>query len=58
MAIVALADVAIATADAVFGTPEITHGMFPMMAMGPIASEIGRKAAWRLFYSGDAHLRR
>jgi enoyl-CoA hydratase/carnithine racemase len=27
--------------------------MFPMMAMGPIAAEIGRKAAWRLFYGGE-----
>ena len=53
MAIVALSDIAVATQDAVFGTPEITHGMFPMMAMGPIAAEIGRKAAWRLFYSGE-----
>lgn len=53
MAIVALADIAIATADSIFGTPEITHGMFPMMAMGPIASEIGRKAAWRLFCGGE-----
>jgi enoyl-CoA hydratase/carnithine racemase len=53
MAIVALADIAIATADSIFGTPEITHGMFPMMAMGPIASELGRKAAWRLFYGGE-----
>jgi len=53
MALVALADVAIATRDAVFGTPEISHGMFPMMAMGPIAREVGRKAAWRLFYSGE-----
>lgn len=53
MAIVALADIAVATADSVFGTPEISHGMFPMMAMGPIAAEIGRKAAWRLFYGGE-----
>lgn len=53
MALVALSDIAIATRDAVFGTPEISHGMFPMMAMGPIAAEIGRKAAWRLFYSGE-----
>jgi enoyl-CoA hydratase/carnithine racemase len=53
MAIVALADIAIATNDSVFGTPEISHGMFPMMAMGPIAAEIGRKAAWRLFYGGE-----
>ena len=53
MAIVALSDIAVATRESVFGTPEISHGMFPMMAMGPIAAEIGRKAAWRLFYSGD-----
>ena len=53
MALVALSDIAIATSDSVFGTPEISHGMFPMMAMGPIAAEIGRKAAWRLFYGGD-----
>lgn len=53
MAIVALSDIAIATRDSVFGTPEISHGMFPMMAMGPIAAELGRKAAWRLFYGGD-----
>jgi len=53
MAIVALSDIAVATRDSVFGTPEISHGMFPMMAMGPIAAEIGRKAAWRLFYGGE-----
>lgn len=53
MAIVALADIAIAADDSVFGTPEVSHGMFPMMAMGPIAAEIGRKAAWRLFYGGE-----
>ena len=53
MAIVAVSDIAVATRDSVFGTPEISHGMFPMMAMGPIAAEIGRKAAWRLFYSGE-----
>lgn len=53
MAIVALADIAVATRESVFGTPEITHGMFPMMAMGPIAAEMGRKAAWRLFYGGE-----
>jgi enoyl-CoA hydratase/carnithine racemase len=53
MALVALSDIAIATSDSVFGTPEISHGMFPMMAMGPIAAEVGRKAAWRLFYSGE-----
>jgi len=53
MAIVALSDIAVATRDSVFGTPEISHGMFPMMAMGPIAATIGRKAAWRLFYGGD-----
>src|SRR6185369_4478827 len=53
MAIVALSDIAVATQDAVFGPPEISHGMFPMMAMGPIAAEIGRKAAWRLFYGGE-----
>ena len=53
MALVALSDIGVATRDAVFGTPEISHGMFPMMAMGPIAAEMGRKAAWRLFYGGE-----
>jgi enoyl-CoA hydratase/carnithine racemase len=53
MALTCMADIAVATHDTVFGTPEITHGMFPMMAMGPIAAEMGRKAAWRLFYGGE-----
>lgn len=52
-ALAILADVAIASDDSLFGTPEIVFGMFPLMAMSVIAHEIGQKECWKMFYSGE-----
>lgn len=52
--LVAGCDLAIASDRAVFGTPEIQVGLFPMMIMAPLLAILGPKAALELFLTGDA----
>ncbi len=46
-------DLCIAADDALFGTPEIKVGLFPMMIMAIIVRNIGRKAAMELMLTGE-----
>lgn len=46
-------DLAVATADAGFGTPEIDRGLFPMMLMALLQRHLGRKRALELVLTGD-----
>ncbi|MER2559558.1 MAG: enoyl-CoA hydratase-related protein [Myxococcaceae bacterium] len=46
-------DLAVASADAGFGTPEIDRGLFPMMLMALLQRHLGRKRALELVLTGD-----
>jgi enoyl-CoA hydratase len=48
MGLLAACDLAIAADDARFGTPEVDVGLFPYMALAPLARCIGRRAALEL----------
>jgi enoyl-CoA hydratase len=58
LGLVAACDLALATDDARFGTPEIDVGLFPYVALAPLQRVIGRRAALDLVLTGrriDAH---
>jgi enoyl-CoA hydratase/carnithine racemase len=46
-------DLAIASEDAGFGTPEIDRGLFPMMLMALMQRHLGRKRALELVLTGE-----
>lgn len=46
-------DICVSSEDALFGTPEIKLGLFPMMIMAVIVRNIGRKAAMELMLTGS-----
>lgn len=46
-------DLAVASSDATFGTPEIKVGLFPMMIMTLIFRNIGRKKAMEMMLTGE-----
>jgi len=46
--LLAACDLAVAAADALFGTPEVDVGLFPYMALAPLSRCIGRRAALEL----------
>ncbi|HSE93994.1 MAG TPA: enoyl-CoA hydratase/isomerase family protein [Methylomirabilota bacterium] len=46
-------DLSIASDDAVFGLPEITLGMLPLIVMAPILRAAGRKRAMLMVLSGE-----
>jgi enoyl-CoA hydratase len=46
-------DVLVAADTAVFGTPEIRVGLWPMMVMAVVIRNLGRKRAMELFLSGE-----
>lgn len=46
-------DLAVASADAGFGTPEIDRGLFPMMLMALLQRHLGRKRALEMVLTGD-----
>src|SRR5581483_9204102 len=48
----AACDFVIAAEDAVFGTPEIHLGLFPMMILAPILRCVGQKHALELVFTG------
>ena len=52
MGLLASCDLAIAVDDAQFGTPEVDVGLFPYMALAPLARCIGRSAALELALTG------
>jgi enoyl-CoA hydratase/carnithine racemase len=51
--LVAACDLAVASEEAHFATPEVKVGLFPMMIMALIARNVGRKRALELMYTGD-----
>ena len=51
--LVAACDMAIASADALLGTPEINVGLWPMMIMAPIFRSVGRKRGLELVTTGE-----
>lgn len=53
MALVTLSHLAVASATARFGTPEINVGAFPNMVMAGILRAIPKKAAMKLILSGE-----
>jgi len=53
LGLVLACDLAVATADAGFGTPEIDRGLFPMMVTALLQRHLGRKRALELVLSGD-----
>lgn len=52
LGIVAAADFALASEDAVFGLPEVHVGLFPMVVMAPLLELMGRRALTDLALSG------
>lgn len=46
-------DILVAADTAMFGTPEIRVGLWPMMIMSVVMRDLGRKRAMQLFMSGD-----
>jgi enoyl-CoA hydratase/carnithine racemase len=46
-------DLVIAADDAVFGLPEITIGLLPLMVMAPILRAVGRKRGMLMILSGE-----
>ncbi|MBA2663830.1 MAG: enoyl-CoA hydratase/isomerase family protein [Bradymonadaceae bacterium] len=46
-------DLVVASEDALFGTPEIKVGLFPMMIMAVIQRNLGRKKAMELMLTGE-----
>jgi enoyl-CoA hydratase len=53
LGLVLACDLAVASADAGFGTPEIDRGLFPMMLMALLQRHLGRKRALELVLTGD-----
>jgi enoyl-CoA hydratase len=53
LGLVLACDLAVASADAGFGTPEIDRGLFPMMLMALLQRHVGRKRALELVLTGD-----
>jgi enoyl-CoA hydratase/carnithine racemase len=53
LGLVLACDLAVASADAGFGTPEIDRGLFPMMVTALLQRHLGRKRALELVLSGD-----
>lgn len=53
LGLVLACDLAVASADAGFGTPEIDRGLFPMMVMALLQRHLGRKRALELVLTGD-----
>ena len=43
----------VADADAEFGTPEVSVGLFPAQAMAPITRAVGEKQALKLMFTGE-----
>ncbi len=52
MGLVAAADLAYASEDAVFGLPEVQIGLFPMVVMAPLARLIGMRGLTELALTG------
>jgi enoyl-CoA hydratase/carnithine racemase len=52
LGLVCACDLAVAADDARFGTPEIEVGLFPYMALAPLARVVGRRAALELALTG------
>lgn len=53
LGLVLACDLAVASDDAGFGTPEIDRGLFPMMLMALLQRHLGRKRALELVLTGD-----
>jgi enoyl-CoA hydratase/carnithine racemase len=53
LGLVLACDLAVATEDAGFGTPEIDRGLFPMMVMALLQRHVGRKRALELVLTGE-----
>jgi enoyl-CoA hydratase len=53
LGLVLACDLAVATTDAGFGTPEIDRGLFPMMLMALLQRHLGRKRALELVLTGE-----
>jgi enoyl-CoA hydratase/carnithine racemase len=53
LGLVLACDLAVASAEAGFGTPEIDRGLFPMMMMALLQRHVGRKRSLELVLSGD-----
>ena len=51
MGLLAACDLAIAAEDARFATPEVDVGLFPYMALAPLARCVGRRAALELAFT-------
>jgi enoyl-CoA hydratase/carnithine racemase len=52
MGLLAACDLAVASEEARFGTPEVDVGLFPYMALAPLSRCIGRRAALELALTG------
>jgi enoyl-CoA hydratase len=52
MGLLAACDLAVASDDARFGTPEVDVGLFPFMALAPLSRCLGRRAALELVLTG------
>lgn len=53
LGLVLACDLAVASADAGFGTPEIDRGLFPMMLLALMQRHLGRKRALELLLVGE-----
>lgn len=53
LGLVLACDLAVASAEAGFGTPEIDRGLFPMMLMALLQRHLGRKRTLELILTGD-----
>jgi methylglutaconyl-CoA hydratase len=51
--LVAAADIAVASEDAVFGLPEVAIGLAPMVVMAPLVRAIGFRAVSALALTGE-----
>lgn len=52
MGLLAACDLAVATEEARFGTPEVDLGLFPYMALAPLCRVLGRRCALELMLTG------
>lgn len=52
LALTAIADLAYAVPGATFGLPELQYGIFPMLVLSMVATEMPRKVAFDLIYRG------
>jgi enoyl-CoA hydratase/carnithine racemase len=53
LGLVLACDLAVASADAAFGTPEVDRGLFPMMVMALLQRHLGRKRSLELVLGGQ-----